>query len=58
MMRAKGPPFDRYAFCRDETGGAVRPVTLKELREGREQSPQLRFDLPLEDAEGCLLCSI
>ena len=58
-MRAKGPPFDAYAFCRDETGGTVRPVTLRELRETaatrREVQPSL-FDL--DDAEGCLQCSI
>jgi hypothetical protein len=58
-MRAKGPPFDGYAFCRDETGGTVRPVTLRELRETSEASPQLALALPmLDDAEGCLQCSI
>lgn len=58
MMRAKGPPFDGYAFCRDERGGTVKPVTLRALREGAEASPQLPLDLPLDDAEGCLQCSI
>jgi len=58
-MRAKGPPWDGYAFCRDERGGVVRPVTLRELRETSQASPQLRLDLPmLDDAEGCLQCSI
>jgi hypothetical protein len=58
-MRAKGPPFDGYAFCRDETGGEVRPVTLRELREGAEGRLELQpalFDL--DDAEGCLQCSV
>jgi hypothetical protein len=58
-MRAKGPPFDGYAFCRDERGGTVRPVTLQELREGAEGRQELQpalFDL--DDAEGCLQCSI
>jgi hypothetical protein len=58
-MRAKGPPFDGYAFCRDETGGTVRPVTLRELRETAQASPQLALALPMLDAaEGCLQCSI
>ena len=58
-MRAKGPPFDGYAFCRDERGGTVRPVTLQELREtaaGRAEAQPSLFDL--DDAEGCLQCSI
>ena len=59
MMRAKGAPLDGYAFCRDETGGSVRPVTLRELRETAEHEQAVQpalFDL--DDAEGCLQCSI
>lgn len=62
MMRAKGPPFDGYAFCRDETGGTVRPVTLRELREtaaARQELMPSLFDLAEpDDAEGCLQCAI
>lgn len=58
-MRAKGAPFDGYAFCRDERGGTVKPVTLRALREQAEASPQLRFEVPVEDdAEGCIQCAI
>jgi hypothetical protein len=58
-MRAKGPPFDGYAFCRDERGGSVRPLTLRELREGAEGRQELQPTLfDLDDAEGCLQCSI
>lgn len=58
-MRAKGPPFDAYAFCRDERGGVVKPFTLRELRESREaQRAMMPTLFDLDDAEGCLQCSI
>jgi hypothetical protein len=58
-MRAKGPPLDGYAFCRDETGGGVRPVTLRELRETAAERAEAQPSLfDLDDAEGCLQCSI
>lgn len=53
----ENPIHANYAFCRDQSGGTVRPLTLTQIRTryGRalEESPG-----PEDDAGGCLQCSI
>lgn len=56
----KRPGLDRYAICRDQSGGEVKPRTLESIRleyEDRNRHQLDMFDL-LSSGPGCVSCGI
>lgn len=55
-MRAN-PTNANYALLRDQSGGMVRPMTLRELREEHEAGLALPL-FNLDQAHGCVVCGV
>lgn len=53
----QNPVNAEYAILKDRTGGTMRPLTLKELRE-RYESGQMPKLLDLDAQSGCVVCGV